>query len=90
MGLLDRLNRALGGSGPSDDDPDEFVELTRVPSFAGPMTAARLEAAGISVVAEDSFDIVRKSLSEVRLLVARRDLARAEAVLARADDDSAD
>ena len=62
-------------------DPDEFVEVETVPSYMGPLVETILRDNGIEPRCEDTYNIVTRTLSNVRVLVTRRDFERAAEVL---------
>jgi hypothetical protein len=53
------------------------VELIEVPLSYGPTLVAALTDAGIEVTDVESFDVVTKATTNMRLMVRRRDLLRA-------------
>jgi hypothetical protein len=63
-------------------DPDEYIEVETVPSFMGPLAETVLRDNDIEPLCEDTYNIVTRTLSEVRVLVPRRDFDRATQVLA--------
>jgi hypothetical protein len=69
------------GAEQSSTSESEFVEIVRVPLWRGPLMQNHLEESGISVVGEECFSLVTRSLTDYRLLVARQDALRAETLL---------
>ena len=76
--VLRQLSR---GSAPALD-PDELVEVEDLPIHMGPMAETVLRREGIDATCTETYDIVTRTLSRVRIMVARRDAARAAQLLA--------
>ncbi len=76
MSLRDRVFQWLN-RGSTDLDPDEFVEFAVVLVGAGPLLVARLQAAGIDAMGDDTFNVGTQVLSDYSVRVRRRDLQAA-------------
>ena len=74
------LNWLTKGTAPPVD-PDEYIEVETVPSYMGPLVETVLRDNDIEPRCEDTYNIVTRTLSEVRVLVPRRDFVRATEVL---------
>lgn len=72
----------LSGGSTAQADGDELQELITVPLFEGPMVVSDLQDHGIEATALDSFNLATQVVSDVRILVARRDFDAAQTVLA--------
>lgn len=76
------FRRALGGDDEAGlRDPDERRELVTVAAFEAPLLVADLADHDIEATTQDAFDLVTKSLTNVRVLVRHGDLDAAQAVL---------
>ncbi|TML13549.1 MAG: hypothetical protein E6G39_09895 [Actinobacteria bacterium] len=62
-------------------DPDEFIEVEIVPSYMGPLVETVLRDNDIEPRCEDTYNIVTRALSDVRVLVSRRDFVQATELL---------
>ena len=80
MSVRDAVYRLLSRRGPPPD-PDEMVEVALVPISSGPMTVATLRDEGFEAIGNETFNIATNVLSDYRILVPRREAARATARL---------
>lgn len=78
MGILDRLDRWLGGE--SHDDPERLVAVASIAPYRAPAFQQVLEVAGLHPRQTERFDAVT-GLANTVLLVPRRSVAEAERVL---------
>lgn len=81
MGLRERLWKLLARGGGGELDPDELVELVRVPEYEAPLMQVSLSANGIDSILEEVFDLVTSMAPSSRVLVRRADLAAAQEVI---------
>ena len=81
MGLRAGLWKLLARGDAGELDPEERVELIRVPQHEAPLLQANLAAHGIHATLQDVFDFVTSMESSSLVLVRRADLADAQVVL---------
>lgn len=81
MGLRASLWKLLARGGGGKPDPEELVELVRVPEYEAPVMQASLSAHGIESTLEEVFDLVTSMAPSSRVLVRRADLATAQEVI---------
>lgn len=81
MGLKAAIVRALSGGSAPERDPEEWRELVTVPLFEASLLQSDLEAHGIEVLAQDSFNLVTKALTDVAVHVRHKDLDAAQALV---------
>ena len=83
MGLRQRFLDLLSSGAPPERDPKSPVEVADVHLVDGPMLVSVLVAAGIEAHGVESFNLVTKTRSRMRIMVRRED---AEAALALIDE----
>lgn len=84
MTLRERFGQLLS-RGPSEAlDPDEFVEVQIVPLHQGPLVMTALQAEGIEARSIDHFNVALRTISQVQVLVRRRDASRANTLITAA------
>ena len=76
--LVDLLSRGEMG----EPDPDEIVEVDNVLLSQGPLTIAALREAGVDATMVEAFHAPTGSTMLARIMVRRRDVDTAMAVLA--------
>lgn len=83
MGLKAAVVRLLSRGSSPEPDGDDLVEVVTVPQFEAPLLLADLEAHEIPATAMESFNLVTRTLTDQRILVPRRHLEAAHAVVAQ-------
>ena len=73
--------KLLGGGDAGELDPEELVELIRVPQHEAPLLRANLAAHGIHASLQEVIDFVTSMESSSLVLVRRADLADAQVVI---------
>lgn len=81
MGLRASLWKLLARGGGGKPDPDEMVELVRVPEYEAPVMQASLSAHDIDSSLEEVFDLITSMAPSSRVLVRRADLPAAREVI---------
>lgn len=79
MGIRPRRWTLLASGSSPTPDRSTPVEIAEVPLADGPMLVSALQAAGFEAVGVESFDLVTKVRSRMRILVRRADAAAAQA-----------
>lgn len=82
MGLRDAFVRILSKGSPVELNEDEPVELLLVPLAEGQLVAAELRNHGIDAHAVNSTHPLTRTVSDVRIMVRRRDVDAANAIIA--------
>ena len=81
MGFRTRLFDLLARGAPVERDPDEIVEVADVPLHVGPILVASLKESGVEASGVESYDIRSSVTTRMRIMVRRRDLESASALV---------
>jgi hypothetical protein len=66
---------------PAERDPDEIVEVADLPLHIGPIIVASLTESGVEASGVESYDIRSSVTTRMRIMVKRRDVESASALI---------
>jgi hypothetical protein len=81
VGLRTRFLDLLARGERAERDPEEVVEVADVPLHIGPILVASLKERGIEASGVESYDIRSSVTTRMRIMVRRKDLEPASAVI---------
>ncbi len=81
MGLRSGFLRLLSRGEEVEPDPNDWCELVTIPQFEAPMLARQLELADIEVHQQESFNVARRTMSDMTFMVRRHQFDQAQATI---------